>query len=106
MASNSRQNPSSNQKFLKPENIFRLLSIIICSYYCLLHSLYSKALTVNSSTAGCRHNRGNNEHSHRNGRHRDHTCDSSWPLIKSAAALMAERHPENLEFVLWTGYVQ
>lgn len=52
---------------------------------------------------GCRHNRGNNEHSHRNGRHRDHTCDSSWPLIQSAAAFMAERHPDNLEFVLWTG---
>lgn len=52
---------------------------------------------------GCRHSRGNNEHSHRNGRHRDHTCDSSWPLIQSAAALMAKRHPENLEFVLWTG---
>ncbi|XP_035438582.1 acid sphingomyelinase-like phosphodiesterase 3a [Spodoptera frugiperda] len=52
---------------------------------------------------GCRHNRGNNEHSHRNGRHRDHTCDSSWPLIQSAAALMAERHPDTLEFVLWTG---
>ncbi|CAH0605620.1 unnamed protein product [Chrysodeixis includens] len=52
---------------------------------------------------GCRHNRGNNEHIHRNGRHRDHTCDSSWPLIQSAAALMAARHPDTLEFVLWTG---
>ncbi|KOB52094.1 Acid sphingomyelinase-like phosphodiesterase 3b, partial [Operophtera brumata] len=58
---------------------------------------------------GCKHNRGNNEHSHRNehthrnGRHRDHTCDTSWPLIQSAAAFMAERHPDTLEFVLWTG---
>ncbi|XP_023938598.1 acid sphingomyelinase-like phosphodiesterase 3a [Bicyclus anynana] len=54
---------------------------------------------------GCKHNRGSNEspHSHRNGRHRDHTCDSSWPLIQSAAAFMAERHPDTLEFVLWTG---
>ncbi|KAM3961013.1 cyclic GMP-AMP phosphodiesterase SMPDL3A [Aphomia sociella] len=52
---------------------------------------------------GCRHNRGNSDHNHRNGRHRDHTCDSSWSLIQSAAALMAERHPDTLEFVLWTG---
>ncbi|KAG6445794.1 acid sphingomyelinase-like phosphodiesterase 3a [Manduca sexta] len=52
---------------------------------------------------GCRHNRANNEHSHRNGRHRDHTCDSSWSLIQSAAAFMQERHPDTLEFVLWTG---
>ncbi|XP_049886757.1 acid sphingomyelinase-like phosphodiesterase 3a [Pectinophora gossypiella] len=52
---------------------------------------------------GCRHNRGNTEHSHRNGRHRDHTCDSSYSLIQSAAAFMAERHPDTLEFVLWTG---
>ncbi|XP_028033123.1 acid sphingomyelinase-like phosphodiesterase 3a [Bombyx mandarina] len=52
---------------------------------------------------GCRHNRGSSDHSHRNGRHRDHTCDSSWPLIQSAASFMHERHPETLEFVLWTG---
>ncbi|XP_063824501.1 acid sphingomyelinase-like phosphodiesterase 3a [Ostrinia nubilalis] len=52
---------------------------------------------------GCKHSRNNNEHSHRNGRHRDHTCDSSWRLIQSAAAFMAERHPDTLEFVLWTG---
>ncbi|XP_068631362.1 cyclic GMP-AMP phosphodiesterase SMPDL3A-like [Battus philenor] len=52
---------------------------------------------------GCRHNRANVDHNHRNGRHRDHTCDSSWPLIQSAAAFMAERHPDTLEFVLWTG---
>ncbi|CAH0407184.1 unnamed protein product [Chilo suppressalis] len=52
---------------------------------------------------GCKHSRGTNEHSHRNGRHRDHTCDSSWALIQSAAAFMSERHPDTLEFVLWTG---
>ncbi|KAL4710797.1 hypothetical protein ACJJTC_009346 [Scirpophaga incertulas] len=52
---------------------------------------------------GCKHNRGSSEHNHRNSRHRDHTCDSSWPLIQSAAAFMAERHPDTLEFVLWTG---
>ncbi|XP_073953048.1 acid sphingomyelinase-like phosphodiesterase 3b [Choristoneura fumiferana] len=51
---------------------------------------------------GCRH-RGGSEHNHRNERHRDHTCDSSWALIQSAAALMAARHPDTLEFVLWTG---
>ncbi|VVC98439.1 unnamed protein product, partial [Leptidea sinapis] len=32
---------------------------------------------------GCKHNRANSEHNHRNGRHRDHTCDSSWPLIQN-----------------------
>ncbi|XP_063376920.1 acid sphingomyelinase-like phosphodiesterase 3a [Cydia fagiglandana] len=51
---------------------------------------------------GCRH-RGSMEHNHRNERHRDHSCDSSWNLIQSAAALMAARHPDTLEFVLWTG---
>ncbi|XP_045519119.1 acid sphingomyelinase-like phosphodiesterase 3a [Pieris brassicae] len=51
---------------------------------------------------GCKH-RGNNDHNHRNGRHRDHTCDSSWLLIQSAVSFMAERHPDTLEFVLWTG---
>ncbi|XP_050664419.1 acid sphingomyelinase-like phosphodiesterase 3a [Leptidea sinapis] len=52
---------------------------------------------------GCKHNRANSEHNHRNGRHRDHTCDSSWPLIQSAVDFMAQRHPDTLEFVLWTG---
>lgn len=63
--------------------------------------MYSNKVIV----SGCKHNRGNSEHSHRNGRHRDHSCDSSWPLIQSAAAFMAERHPDTLEFVLWTGFV-
>ncbi|KAG7308007.1 hypothetical protein JYU34_006641 [Plutella xylostella] len=52
---------------------------------------------------GCRHGHNHKEHSHRNGRHRLETCDASWSLIQSAAAFMAERHPDTLEFVLWTG---
>lgn len=64
--------------------------------------LTSRKLTMYLYHPGCRH-RGGSEHNHRNERHRDHTCDSSWALIQSAAALMAARHPDTLEFVLWTG---
>ncbi|GBP86673.1 Acid sphingomyelinase-like phosphodiesterase 3b [Eumeta japonica] len=53
-------------------------------------------------SSGCRHTRG--DHGQQRGRHRgEHTCDSSWALIQSAAAAMGERHPDTLEFVLWTG---
>lgn len=39
------------------------------------------------------------------GRFGDYSCDAPWALIKSAAETMYSRQGDNVEFVLWTGYV-
>ncbi|KAG8227921.1 hypothetical protein J437_LFUL011849 [Ladona fulva] len=37
------------------------------------------------------------------GRFGDHSCDSPWGLVESAARAMKSKHGDNIEFVLWTG---
>lgn len=39
------------------------------------------------------------------GRLGDYRCDSPWPLVQSAVKAMKEKHGDNIEFVLWSGYV-
>lgn len=49
--------------------------------------------------------RGSSGHHRALGQFGDYSCDGSLALIESAARYMRTRHPENVEFVLWTGYV-
>ena len=35
----------------------------------------------------------------------DYNCDSPWALVESAAKAMRSKHGDNIEFVLWTGWV-
>jgi len=39
------------------------------------------------------------------GKFGDYSCDSPWALIESAARAMRSKHGD-IEFVLWTGYVE
>lgn len=41
----------------------------------------------------------------RPGRFGDYNCDSPWALIESAMHTMKTRQGDNIEFVLWTGWV-
>ncbi|XP_026322161.1 acid sphingomyelinase-like phosphodiesterase 3a [Hyposmocoma kahamanoa] len=47
--------------------------------------------------------RGSSGHHRALGQFGDYSCDGSLALIESAARYMRTRHPENVEFVLWTG---
>ncbi|KAL4148008.1 hypothetical protein QTP88_002316 [Uroleucon formosanum] len=38
------------------------------------------------------------------GRLGDYGCDSPWTLVQSAVKAMKEKHGDNIEFVLWSGY--
>lgn len=40
------------------------------------------------------------------GKYGEHSCDSPWSLITSAAQTMKEKYGDNIEFVLWTGWVR
>lgn len=35
----------------------------------------------------------------------DYGCDSPWTLVQSAVKAMKAKHGDNIEFVLWSGYV-
>jgi len=36
----------------------------------------------------------------------DYNCESPWALVESAAKAMRSKHGDNIEFVLWTGWVE
>lgn len=76
-------------------------------YFCIKKwVIINVSNSFSSIIAGCWHSEHHQSNSRSPGHYGDYLCDSPWSLLESATQAMKDKQGDNVEFVLWTGWVE